>query len=197
MTTVLAVVNTKGGVGKTTTAMFLAREYADRGERVVVVDLDPQGTASEWADLAAEAGDPLPFDVAVTNAKRLAALADSSQYTVIIVDTPPGLTQIIDAAIAAADFIVVPTQPSGPDISRTWATLSAVIDRKPYAVLLASAVRGTTLLRDIHTILNQERTSFFDAVIHRSESIRKAWGAPPPSNADYRAVVNELEAVLA
>ena len=70
-----SLVHTKGGVGKTTTVMFLAAAAMQRGIPVRVVDADPQGSASSWADRAAHRGTPLPFDVSPATAANVRALS--------------------------------------------------------------------------------------------------------------------------
>ena len=83
----------KGGVGKSTTALYLSEALARRGRRVLAVDADPQGTLLEWEATAADAGDPLGVVVeglpsAVMVRRRLTALAAS--YDVTVVDCPTG-----------------------------------------------------------------------------------------------------------
>ena len=63
----ISIVNTKGGVGKTTTAVYLATALAAQ-YRVILLDADPQGSATSWATDAFEAGDQLDFEVRPANA---------------------------------------------------------------------------------------------------------------------------------
>ena len=83
--------------------MAAARE----GLRVRVIDMDMQGTASDWFFLAKEDGPGLPFEVQTMNVAALSrGLADKG-VDVAFIDTPPGQGAIIDAAIDAANFVVV------------------------------------------------------------------------------------------
>ena len=190
---VLAIVNSKGGVGKTTTAILLAAEYAYIGRTVAVIDLDPQGSATDWADLAAAAGNPLPFPVTISNIARLKTLRERADAELVILDTPPGDPSIIDAAISVADFVIVPTTPSGPDINRTWRTVSTLIGRTAYAVLLTGAKRRTTLLRDTQTVLAEQHIARFDTVIYDNEATKKSWGHAPAPASPYQQVREELD----
>ncbi len=98
----IAVVNTKGGVGKTTTAIYLATVASAQGKSTELLDADPQGSATSWAEIATEGSAPLPFQVSPAN-KITLSRASSSDITVI--DTPPGAADIIQAAIDAAGCI--------------------------------------------------------------------------------------------
>src|SRR6476646_4838633 len=100
---IVSCVNSKGGVGKTTSVMFLAAVFARRGHRVLVLDLDRQGSATDWADRAADAGAQSPFEVRPANLRRLSRYATSGEFTVVLVDTPPSDPQTIDAALGVSD----------------------------------------------------------------------------------------------
>ena len=103
----VSFVHTKGGVGKTTSAIMVAAA-ARHGRTVEVLDTDPQGSASRWAEIAEERGDALPFPVRYLTADKLRQLpADES--TLQIVDTPPGEAASIQAAIDTAYIVVVPS----------------------------------------------------------------------------------------
>ena len=138
---IIAVVNTKGGVAKTTTSILLAHALSAHGS-VELRDADPQGSATEWAERAKDAGTPLPFDVAIANQRSLGWPARSDW---VVIDTPPGHAQIVDAAITAADFVIIPSAPTGLDIDRMWATLE-IAQRTPHAVLLTRVGTGTNTL---------------------------------------------------
>lgn len=108
---IVAVIHEKGGVGKTTTVMNLAGMLAETN-RVLVVDVDPQESASFWAD---QAGDRLPFDVADdTNPDNLEKLR-RLPYDVVIVDTPGNLSarDVLETVLREADFAILPTEAGG------------------------------------------------------------------------------------
>lgn len=194
---VVAVVNTKGGVGKTTTAMFLGAYWSSIGKRVVVLDLDKQGSATEWADRAVSAGAVLGFAVEPANTKRLVSWTARTDVDVVVLDTPPADAQIIDAAIGAASFVVVPTQASGLDTARVWETLP-ILTRcgVPYGVLLTSARLGTTLLDQATQAFTEHAVSCFDTVIPLRENIRDAFGTRPHHWHGYHDVAHDIEKAL-
>jgi len=121
---IIAVVNQKGGSGKTTLSMQLAGALARRGNRVLVVDADPQGTATRWA---ASAEDNMPFPAAVvglsaaTNKVHREVRKFVEDYDVIIIDCPPAAdSPVPQSALLVADLALVPIIPSPLDM---WAAI--------------------------------------------------------------------------
>lgn len=192
---IISVVNTKGGVGKTTTAIYLATALSREGWPVVVYDLDAQGSASNWADRAEDADNHLPFPVKVTNAQRLTReLMKEGRVTVVILDTPPGESKTIEAAIKVSDFVVVPTQASAIEIERVWETLPSLTD-VPHGVLITSARKGTLHLTDVQTVLSQNQTPTFETFIPIRNDIRDHYGKNPEDLHGYDAVIQEIKEV--
>ena len=130
----VSFVHTKGGVGKTTSAMMVATAAANTGRPVEVYDTDRQGSAMRWAEIAQQRDDELPFPVISLTAQQLRDLPPSDEKLQII-DTPPGEAASIQAAIDTADLIIVPTGAAPMDIDRVWPTLDAV-EGHPVGVLL-------------------------------------------------------------
>lgn len=121
---IIAVVNQKGGSGKTTLSMQLAGSLARRGGRVLVVDADPQGTATRWA---ASAEDEKPFPASVVGLSAASAKVHREvrkfvdDYAYIIIDCPPAAdSPVPQSALLVADLALVPVIPSPLDM---WAAV--------------------------------------------------------------------------
>ena len=111
---IVALLNQKGGVGKTTIALHLAGVWARGGARVTLVDADPQGSALDWAAQRAREGLPrlfgvlgLPRDTLHHEAPEIARSADY-----VVIDGPPRVAALMRSALLAADLVLIPVQPS-------------------------------------------------------------------------------------
>ena len=184
----VSVVHTKGGVGKSTTAIYSATAATRLGLRAKILDTDPQGTATAWSCDATANGHPLPFPVGPASIKDLQRVA-RADFTII--DTPPGNARVIDAAIDAADLVVVPTQPSPADVRRVWPTMRAAAHR-PTVVLLTRVHLNRLLLPVVRNALESEQVTVLDSVVLDREHIRQSWAETPMRLGGYDDVLNEI-----
>ncbi len=136
----IVVSNVKGGVGKTTTAVYLAAAAVERGwEPVTLVDADRQASSAEWLEERPIEG----VDLVEAPSERTVSRALSGHNGLAVVDTPPGDERIVRATLDRADAVIVPTRAGGVEYSRVVATLEMVGRRTPYGVVITAARLGT------------------------------------------------------
>ena len=122
---IVAILNQKGGVGKTTVATHIAGELSAAGRHVVLVDADPQASALDWSQKRAQGSLArvfgvigLPRETVHLEVPELAKTTDD-----VIIDGPPRVTALARSAVLASDVVVIPVQPSPYDV---WASAEVV-----------------------------------------------------------------------
>lgn len=120
---IISVINEKGGSGKSTVATNLATALHRAGQRVVLVDADPQGTARDWRDASPKDAN-LPPVVGIDRANMLqSSLKTLAGNDILVVDAPAKANEMANAIIGAAHIALVVIQPSGADL---WASAATV-----------------------------------------------------------------------
>ena len=146
---VIAVLNQKGGSGKTTIATHLACALQLDGADVLLVDSDPQGSARDWA--AVREDQPLTV-VGIDRPTIDRDLKNVARKDFVVIDGAPQAADLAVSAIKAADFVLIPVQPSPYDI---WATADLVElvkqrievtdGRLQAAFVVSRAIKGTKI----------------------------------------------------
>jgi chromosome partitioning protein len=212
--TIYAFAGQKGGAGKTTAALATATEWQRRGRRVLLVDADPQGTATTWSNVAEEAGHPAPTVVAMGRnlhkADQLPRLAPG--FDVVVIDCPPRIAEIQRAALLVADVAILPCAPSGIEAWALGSSLELVEEARVFRPGLVARVLITR--RDKRTLLGHRaadalaeagielldtslgfRVQFIEAV---AEGLGVTAYAPSsPAAFEVRCLVDELDGLAA
>jgi chromosome partitioning protein len=169
------LVTQKGGSGKSTLASSIAVVAGEQGERVCLIDLDPQGTLLNWA----KARDSYDVPVIASTSGKLPALLKAlgqKGFTVAILDTPGVAGEASQAAMKAADLCVIPTRPSMFDLwasANTRATLAArggeyvfLLNQCPPGEISGGFAEGLLVLEDLGGLLSppvQSRLEYQEA----------------------------------
>jgi chromosome partitioning protein len=200
----VAVANLKGGTGKTVSAFFLAAALS-RTHRTLLVDCDPQGSALSWAEGAEEGGAQLGFSIIGLPVKDVHRKLKGfeSDFTHIVLDTPPGEIAITRSALLAADTALLPVPPTAIDLDRVMPTLELVADIEPlndlsFRVLLTRVRRISREARDARAVMEEMGLPVMATEIPQLSFYSDAFGEPlGGSLGEYEAVATELQVKVA
>lgn len=207
MVNVITLAGQKGGAGKTTLAIHLAAELAQRDLRVLLVDTDPQGTAMAWAERTPDEEDEKrPTTIAMGDNVRSQLKGMTKDYDFIVIDTPGRQSKRVAAALMASDLVLLPCIPSPNDFWAIESSLETVeqvqeVREHMQAALVLNAVKKTGLAAAV-----QEHISALDVAVLASkigdrtalrESVAAGIGITqyaPRSQAaeEIRALANEI-----
>jgi chromosome partitioning protein len=147
---IIAIESQKGGTGKTTTALNLAVAAERAGQAAVVIDLDPQASATGWKDTRP---DDTPVVVSVAPARLAQALkaAEDGGADLVLIDTAPHAESAALAAAKAADLILIPCRPGILDLRAigTTADVAKLAGKPAFVVLNAMPPGATRLIADV------------------------------------------------
>jgi chromosome partitioning protein len=202
----VAITSQKGGTGKTTTAVHLATAATLAGYDAVVIDLDPQGSASTWGD---DRGEAAP-EVISGQATRLNVLLESAAregFDLVVIDTGPAADSAARRSAELADLVLIPCRPSAFDLKAIRTTLDLVeATRTPaFVVLNAAPIRSRAVdeARDVVTGLEGkvapvvicQRAAYGHSVIagHTAQEFEPEGKAAEEINALWQWVKAELK----
>ena len=186
--------NLKGGVGKTTSAAFIACGLARSG-RVLLVDADPYGSLVDWSE-----ADGFPATVIPWSSKDLARRVEgvAGDYDHVVIDTAPNHEHLLRGALACSDVLVIPCSPTILDVERLSPTLDLadeVATLRPHLqarILFTRTNERSSDLRDAREGLTEGglpvMTSHIRSLVHYSRSRNSV----PSDLADYEGVLYEL-----
>lgn len=206
MAFVISLLNQKGGAGKTTNAINLARGLQLLGHSVTLLDSDRQGSARKWKMQDGDEFIPVCAIDTPTIHKSISAI---SSVDVIVIDGAPTLEDMSASAIKASDLVIIPVQPSPLDV---WATAGLVdmvkqrieiTDEKLKAAFLISrAIANTSIGKEIRTVLESFELPVLDTVISQYVDYTKCLAAGKtvfdyskensPAFVDAWALANEI-----
>jgi chromosome partitioning protein len=150
MAMVITVAQQKGGAGKTTLAANLASALAGH-RKVALLDIDPQRSLSRWQKIRLDQGAKFPeIGFSDPSGWRLQGELDrlARDYDVVVIDSPPVIDSDAKIAIRAASLVLIPLQPSMPDLWAAEATLKLCAQEKRPVRIVMNRVSATSKLRD-------------------------------------------------
>jgi chromosome partitioning protein len=169
---IIGIINQKGGVGKTTLSISLAHALTlkNPSESVILIDADPQQSSLNWSEVREK---DLPFTIIGLAKKTLHRdLAPIiKNYTHVIIDSPPRVTDLARSCIAASDIVIIPCTPSPYDIWASEETVNLVKEATiykenlKYAFVINRKITNTAIGRDVSQILEKMEMNVFKSQI--------------------------------
>lgn len=191
---IFALLQQKGGGGKTTLATHLAGELASPQSSVLVIDADPQGSALDWSQRRSLLGLPRRFGVVglarETLHQEVPQIARHAHH--VIIDGPPRVTSLARSAILAADLVLIPVQPSPYDVWASNEIVSLITEAKLFKPSLKAAfvinrrIVGTVIGRDVRSALAEYPLRVIGATVCQRILF--------PESAATGQLVNEIDA---
>ena len=179
--TIIALANSKDGVGKSTLCLLIASEFAENGTSVLVIDADPQQSCLQWVDRCRRAG-TLPRSlraVSVSSPHELTVTIATANESIILIDVQGSINDLLIAAIVASDITLVPAQANIIDMAKTaelfeWAQRN--LKRAPLRLLL-NRIKGidikTVAFQDVAQIIRHHELPTLPTVVEARRAYKQ------------------------
>ena len=171
---IISLINSKGGVGKTTLSVCVAAYLKSQNKKVLLVDADPQGSLRDWKEAAEGKND---FEITVSDRKQvlinIPKLIKHSGYDYVVVDTSGKASDLLGASISLADVILTPVQPSPYDLWATQDIIELIEMRKTINTNLLAflifnrAMPNTLMSKYVHEDMKTLKTPMLDSTIQQ------------------------------
>jgi len=195
---IYTVASLKGGGAKTTTATHLAAAMERRGQQVVLIDADPQGSALTWAERADFPWLTVSMPTRTIHLKTEQLLIGREH---LVIDTPPGdigvITSAMRAAAKAGGVLIVPVQPTTADLDKVSETIELAQDAGAAGdlhifILLTRVVLRTKAVAQIRVALESFDVDVLQAEVRQSQVLALAHGQSIDELGDYAEVLDEI-----
>ena len=152
--TIIAIVSQKGGSGKTTLSVNLAAAAEASGAIALIIDTDPQATASQWGAWRSDRA-PEVIDSAPPRIQAKVGAAKDQGATFIVIDTPPHADSAASRAVEAADIVLIPCRPSAFDLAAIKTTVSLVrlFDKPAFVVFTAGPPHAPRMYEEVSELV--------------------------------------------
>ena len=175
--TIIALMNQKGGVGKTTLTLSLAARWHLQGLSVAVIDADPQRSSIFWKKQQVENSPLSDLKVYAAQLPSEIRACKNLQEDYVLIDTPGTDRSTIRASINIADALIMPVQPSALDVDASYNSLESALEAgKPVAYVLNRYVKQSRLGEDTKKALASAPAYIIPKVINQYQDFPRSIG---------------------